>query len=503
MISRIILSIINFFKFFDSSFSIKNKSQKEANKIQLNLLNKLISKSKHTKFGVDHNFVNIKSYSDYVNKVPIRDYEKIKKYVELIKDGKENILWPGKPKYFAKTSGTTSGTKYIPITKESLKNQIKSASYLLLNYLNEKKSFRSIRGKAMFISGSPNLNEINQIKIGRLSGIVNYHEPFYLKNILLPSKKTNKIEDWEKKIEKIVDETKNKDLRILGGIPPWIQMYFDVLIQKTGKKVKDIFPNLELICHGGVNFEPYKKNLFDSIGKQINTLETFPASEGFFAYQNSLKDNSLILQINSGIFYEFIDIKNINNKNRKRITVGEVETNKNYALILSSNAGLWSYMIGDTIKFTSLNPLKIKVTGRTKQFISSFGEHVIVEEVEKSIKRACEKYNEVQITEFTVGPRILKDKGKSHHEWLIEFKIEPKDLISFEKEVDKNLQELNSYYKDLVQDGILSTLKIKILKRKSFINFMKLKGKLGGQNKVPRLSNDNNLIDEIIKNSIL
>ena len=503
MISRIILSIINFFKFFDSSFSIKNKSQKEANKIQLNLLNKLISKSKHTKFGVDHNFVNIKSYSDYVNKVPIRDYEKIKKYVELIKDGKENILWPGKPKYFAKTSGTTSGTKYIPITKDSLKNQIKSASYLLLNYLNEKKSFRSIRGKAMFISGSPNLNEINQIKIGRLSGIVNYHEPFYLKNILLPSKKTNKIEDWEKKIEKIVDETKNKDLRILGGIPPWIQMYFDVLIQKTGKKVKDIFPNLELICHGGVNFEPYKKNLFDSIGKQINTLETFPASEGFFAYQNSLKDNSLILQINSGIFYEFIDIKNINNKNPKRITVGEVETNKNYALILSSDAGLWSYMIGDTIKFTSLNPLKIKVTGRTKQFISSFGEHVIVEEVEKSIKRACEKYNEVQITEFTVGPRILKDKGKSHHEWLIEFKIEPKDLISFEKEVDKNLQELNSYYKDLVQDGILSTLKIKILKRKSFINFMKLKGKLGGQNKVPRLSNDNNLIDEIIKNSIL
>ena len=503
MISRIILSIINFFKFFDSSFSIKNKSQKEANKIQLNLLNKLISKSKHTKFGVDHNFINIKNYSDYVNKVPIRDYEKIKKYVELIKDGKENILWPGKPKYFAKTSGTTSGTKYIPITKESLKNQIKSASYLLLNYLNEKKSFRSIRGKAMFISGSPNLNEINQIKIGRLSGIVNYHEPFYLKNILLPSKKTNKIEDWEKKIEKIVDETKNKDLRILGGIPPWIQMYFDVLIQKTGKKVKDIFPNLELICHGGVNFEPYKKNLFDSIGKEINTLETFPASEGFFAYQNSLKDNSLILQINSGIFYEFIDIKNINNKNPKRITVGEVETNKNYALILSSNAGLWSYMIGDTIKFTSLNPLKIKVTGRTKQFISSFGEHVIVEEVEKSIKRACEKYNEVQITEFTVGPRILKDKGKSHHEWLIEFKIEPKDLISFEKEVDKNLQELNSYYKDLVQDGILSTLKIKILKRKSFINFMKLKGKLGGQNKVPRLSNDNNLIDEIIKNSIL
>ncbi len=499
MISTFILKIINFFKGFDSSYSIKNKSQKEANDIQLRLLKNLISKSDKTKFGIEHNFKKINSYSEYIKNVPVRDYEKIKKYIELIKDGEKDILWPGKPMYFAKTSGTTSGIKYIPITKESLKNQINSASYLLLNYLNEQKSIKSIKGKVMFISGSPNLDNKNNIKIGRLSGIVNYHEPLYLKKILLPSKKTNKIDDWEKKIDEIVDETIGQDLRILGGIPPWVQMYFDVLTKKTGKKIKDIFPNLELLCHGGVNFEPYKKNLFDSIGKKINTLETFPASEGFFAYQNSLKDESLILQINSGIFYEFIELKELNNKNPRRIMVGDVEKNKNYALILSSDSGLWSYLIGDTIKFISLNPLKIKVTGRTKQFISSFGEHIIVEEVEKALLKACKIHREAKIIEFTVGPRIIKSKGKSHHEWLIEFKSKPKDLRSFEKEIDLNLQRLNSYYKDLIQDGVLSTLKIKSLKRKSFINFMKSKGKLGGQNKVPRLSNDDTLINEIIK----
>jgi hypothetical protein len=499
MISSLVLKILNIYKSFDSSFSIKNKSQKEANKIQLRVLKKLILKSKNTKFGIDHQFKKIKNYQEYIKNVPVRDYENIKNYIELIRKGKNDILWPKKPKYFAKTSGTTSGVKYIPITKESLKNQINSASYLLLSYLNEKKSLKAIGGKVMFISGSPNLDEKNKIKIGRLSGIVNYHEPLYLKNMILPSKQTNEIEDWEEKINKIVDETINEDLRILGGIPPWVQMYFDELTKRTGKKVIEIFPNLELLCHGGVNFGPYKKNLFDSIGKEIDTLETFPASEGFFAYQNSVKDDSLILQINSGIFYEFIDLKDLNKKNAKRITIGNVQINKNYALILSSDAGLWSYLIGDTVKFTSLNPLKIKVTGRTKQFISSFGEHVIVEEVEESLKRACKVFKETKIIEFTVGPRIKKIRGKSHHEWLIEFKNKPQNLDLFEKEIDLNLQSLNSYYKDLVQDGILSRLKIKIVKRKSFINFMKSKGKLGGQNKVPRLSNDEKLINEIIK----
>ena len=488
-----------FYRILDSSYSIQDKTQNEADTIQKKILEKFIKKSKTTAFGIDHNFKKIRNYKDYIRNVSIRDYEDIKIYIEKIKKGKKNILWPGKPKYFAKTSGTTSGAKFIPITKESLKNQINSATYLLISYLIDKKSLKSINGKVMFISGSPNLIEKNGIKIGRLSGIVNYHQPKYLKHMILPSKEVNKIEDWEKKIEKIADETIGKDLRILGGIPPWIQMYFDILTKKTGKKIKEIFPNLTLLCHGGVNFEPYKENLFNSIGKRIDTLETFPASEGFFAYQNLMKDGDLLLQINSGIFYEFIDTKELENKYPKRITVGEVSLDTNYALIITTNAGLWSYMIGDTVKFTSLNPLKIKVTGRTKQFISAFGEHVIVEEVDLSLKKACEKFKEVKIVEYTVGPKIINKKGKSHHIWLIEFKNKPNNLSLFENEIDKNLQELNSYYKDLIQDNVLSTLKIKVLKRESFINFMKSIGKLGGQNKVPRLSNNDKLISKILK----
>ena len=488
-----------FYRILDSSYSIQDKTQNEADTIQKKILENFIKKSKTTEFGIEHNFKKIINYKDYIRNVPIRDYEDIKIYIEKIKKGKKNILWPGKPKYFAKTSGTTSGAKFIPITKESLKNQINSATHLLISYLIDKKSLKSINGRVMFISGSPNLIEENGIKIGRLSGIVNYHQPKYLKHMILPSKEVNKIEDWEKKIEKIADETIGKDLRILGGIPPWVQMYFDILTKKTGKKIKEIFPNLTLLCHGGVNFEPYKENLFNSIGKRIDTLETFPASEGFFAYQNLMKDEDLLLQINSGIFYEFIDTKELENKYPKRITVGEVRLDTNYALIITTNAGLWSYMIGDTVKFTSLNPLKIKVTGRTKQFISAFGEHVIVEEVDLSLKKACEKFKEVKIVEYTVGPKIINKKGKSHHIWLIEFKSKPNNLSLFENEIDKNLQELNSYYKDLIQDNILSTLKIKVLKRESFINFMKSIGKLGGQNKVPRLSNNDKLINKILK----
>ena len=498
MFSKFIISFLKILKSFDRSYSIQNKNQKQANKIQKNLLNKLIKKSIKTDFGIDHDFKNIKTYNDFKTNVPVRDYEEIKKYINKIKKGEDDILWPGKPLYFAKTSGTTSGTKYIPLTKESLKNQINSASYLLIKYLINKKKLSALMGKVMFISGSPILESKNNIMTGRLSGIVNYHEPFYLKPIILPSKKTNRIKDWEKKIDKIADETIGRDLRIIGGIPPWIQMYFDVLENKTGKKIINIFPNLELICHGGVNFDPYKNNLFNSIGKKIDTLETFPASEGFFAYQNKIEEEDLILQINSGIFYEFIELSELEKNNPNRLMVGEVELDKNYAMIISTNAGLWSYAIGDTIKFTNLNPLKIKVTGRTKHYLSTFGEHVIVEEVDKALNNACKKFNNIQIVEYTVGPKIINRKGKSHHEWLIEFKNTPKNIDLFEKEIDNNLRSLNPYYNDLIKDGVLTTLKIKIMKKKSFINFMKSIGKLGGQNKVPRISNDREFITKIL-----
>ncbi|MAR84762.1 MAG: hypothetical protein CL869_01025 [Cytophagia bacterium] len=498
MFKKILFKIYELILFFDKSYGVKKYSLDEASKIQNNILHDLINKSRYTKFGLEHDFKLIKSYKDFKKKVPTRDYEQFKNYIDLIKKGEKDILWPGKPIYFAKTSGTTSGIKYIPVSKESIKNQVKSAGYLLFDYLKDKNSLEAINGKAMFISGSPSLVEENGIKIGRLSGIVNHHEPFYLKGMLLPSKETNKIKNWEEKIEKIVEETIGEDLRVIGGIPPWIQMYFDYLIIKTGKKIKDIFPNLKLICHGGVNFEPYKSHLFNSIGKEIDTLETFPASEGFFAYQNELKKNDLILQINSGIFYEFIDLENLKSNSPERICIKDIEKNKNYSMILTTNSGLWSYEIGDTIKFTSLNPPKIRVTGRIKQYISAFGEHVIVEEVDKSLKLACKRFKEVKVIEYTVGPYISNEKGKSCHEWLIEFSTLPNDIKSFEKCLDENLQHLNIYYRDLISDKVLSRLKVKIAKRKSFINFMKSIGKLGGQNKVPRLSNDRKIIDRII-----
>jgi len=487
----------NIIGLFDKSYSSSGFSHSEAIIKQKKILNELLENSRETKFGEDHNFKNINNYEDFKSSVPIRDYEGFRGYIEKIKNGEKNVTWIDKPLYLAKTSGTTSGTKFIPITKESLPNHINTAKHLLYDYFKKKKKIKPFLGKVMFLSGTPNLDEENGIKIGRLSGIVNHHKPFFLKNRSLPSSKTNQIDSWEEKINNIVEETLGQDLRVIGGIPPWIQMYFDVMIERTGKKISEIFPNLELLCHGGVNFQPYKTNLFNSIGRAIDTLETFPASEGFFAYQDDLYSDDLLLQVNSGIFFEFVELNELKKEKPKRISIEEIKLDTNYAMVITSNAGLWSYDIGDTIKFTNTNPLKIKVSGRTKQYVSAFGEHVIVDEVEKSLKKTCEKFKEVEIVEYTVGPRIMNQKSESHHEWFIEFKSPPSRIKDFEIELDLNMKNLNIYYRDLRKDKILSRLKITKAKKKSFINFMKSIGKLGGQNKVPRLSNNVKLIEKV------
>ncbi|MFL2991530.1 MAG: GH3 auxin-responsive promoter family protein [Cytophagales bacterium] len=487
----------NIIGLFDKSYSSSGFSHSEAIIKQKKILNELLENSKNTRFGEDHNFRNINNYEDFKSSVPIRDYEGFRGYIEKIKNGEKNVTWIDKPLYLAKTSGTTSGTKFIPITKESLPNHINTAKHLLYDYFKKKKKIKPFLGKVMFLSGTPNLDEENGIKIGRLSGIVNHHKPFFLKNRSLPSTETNQIDSWEEKINNIVEETLGQDLRVIGGIPPWIQMYFDVLIERTGKKVSEIFPNLELLCHGGVNFQPYKTNLFNSIGRAVDTLETFPASEGFFAYQDDLYSDDLLLQVNSGIFFEFVELNELKKEKPKRISIEEIKLDTNYAMVITSNAGLWSYDIGDTIKFTDTNPLKIKVSGRTKQYVSAFGEHVIVDEVEKSLKKTCEKFKDVEIVEYTVGPRIMNQKSKSHHEWFIEFKSPPSRIKDFEIELDLNMKNLNIYYRDLRKDKILSRLKITKAKKKSFINFMKSIGKLGGQNKVPRLSNNVKLIEKV------
>ena len=474
----------------------KSWSSKPA-ETQHKVFRSIIEKARATVFGKDHDFEGIKSHSDYVSRVPIRDYEGLSSYVQLILEGNENVLWPGKPVYFAKTSGTTSGTKYIPITKDSIPNHISSARNAILSYIHETGKSQFIDGKLIFLSGSPILGQKAGIHTGRLSGIVNHHVPGYLRTNQMPSYETNCIEDWEQKLEKIIDETIAQKMSLISGIPPWVQMYFDRITERTGKQIKDVFPDFSMFIYGGVNFEPYRAKLFDSIGKKIDSIETYPASEGFIAYQDSQEEEGLLLLLNSGIFFEFIPTDEYFNENPTRLTIQEVDTGVNYAVIINSNAGLWGYSIGDTVKFVNKNPYRVMVTGRIKHFISAFGEHVIGEEVEKAMKHTMDKFKGVETIEFTVAPQVTPGEGLPLHEWYIEFSKPPEDIKLFEKEIDKNLQHLNSYYEDLIVGKILRPLKIIPLQKDAFRGYMKTKGKLGGQNKVPRLSNDRQIADDL------
>lgn len=478
---------------------IYNKIKKDAKNAvadQEAILKTLIKAAKNTQFGKDHNFKDIKSFEDFKKSVPIRDYEQLKLYIEKIKKGQSDILWKGRPIYFAKTSGTTSGVKYIPITKDSIPNHINTARNTLLCYMAVSGNYAFVSGKLIFLSGSPVLDETGGIPTGRLSGIVNHHVPGYLRTNQLPSYETNCIEEWETKLDKIVAETINQDMTLISGIPPWMQMYFDRLTEKTGKKIKDLFPNFSVMVQGGVNFEPYKAKLLQSIGKPIDTVELFPASEGFFAFQDNYKEPGLLLNTNSGIFYEFVPASEIFSESPTRLTLRDVKVGENYALIISNNAGLWAYNIGDTIKFISTDPYKIIVSGRIKHFISAFGEHVIAEEVEYALLQAANEEG-VKIVEFTVAPYISQTKGKSYHEWFIEFEEVPHDISAFAAKVDENLRSKNVYYDDLIAGNILERLKISTVKKNGFIDYMKSVGKLGGQNKVPRLSNDRKLAEEL------
>lgn len=461
---------------------------------QQQIFQMLIKTGQKTAFGQEHGFSSIKTHEDFTSRVPIRDYEQMKPYIELIKEGKHNILWKGLPIYFAKTSGTTSGVKYIPITKDSIPNHINTARNALLCYMAESGNSRFADGKMIFLSGSPELERVGGIPTGRLSGIVNHHVPKYLRSNQLPSFETNCIEDWEQKLERIVDETINENMTLISGIPPWMQMYFDRLVERSGKKVGELFPNFSVMVQGGVNFEPYRSKLTETIGRKVDTIELFPASEGFFAFQDTLHEPGMLLNSNSGIFFEFVPVAEIGKPEPLRLTLKDVVVGENYALILSSNAGLWSYNIGDTVKFVSVNPFRLVVTGRTKHFISAFGEHVIAEEVESAILDASKDHS-VRLVEFTVAPFVSGDKGRSYHEWFIEFEELPADLKAFAAAIEANLRKKNVYYDDLITGNILAPLKITPVSRNGFVEYMKSIGKLGGQNKVPRLSNDRRIAE--------
>jgi GH3 auxin-responsive promoter len=464
---------------------------------QEKILQNLLKTASKTVFGADHGLDKVKTYEEFKQAVPIRDYEQYKPYIEQVKQGKHNVLWKGLPIYFAKTSGTTSGVKYIPITKESIPNHINTARNTLLCYMAETGNHAFADGKMIFLSGSPELERVGGVPTGRLSGIVNHHIPQYLRKNQLPSYETNCIDEWETKLDKIVEETLKQDMTLISGIPPWMQMYFDRIRSVTGKPINEVFPNFSVLVHGGVNFEPYKAKLFDTIGKKIDAIETFPASEGFFAFQDSQQAEGLLLNTNSGIFFEFVPAAEIFNQNPTRISLKDVKLGENYALIVNSNAGLWGYNIGDTVKFVSTNPYRIMVTGRIKHFISAFGEHVIGEEVEHSLMKAAQEEG-VSITEFTVAPVIQQGQGKSYHQWLIEFENKPDNMDVFALKVNENLRQKNIYYDDLITGNILAPLEIKAIRKNGFIEYMKSIGKLGGQNKVPRLSNDRKIADELL-----
>jgi hypothetical protein len=463
---------------------------------QQSILANLLENGRKTAFGNQYKFSQVNDYQEFKNSVGIVDYEGIKPWIEKIKSGGSHILWPGKPIYFAKTSGTTSGVKYIPITKDSIPNHINTARNALLSYIAQTGNASFVDGKLIFLSGSPVLDHVAGIPTGRLSGIVNHHIPAYLRSNQLPSFETNCIEEWEQKLSRIVDETIFQDMTLISGIPPWMQMYFDELIKRSHKKVGDLFPNFSVMVQGGVNFEPYKSKLFESIGRKVDTIELFPASEGFFAFQDSQHDEGLLLNTNSGIFFEFIPLNEISSPNPTRLSLGEVKLGENYALIVNSNAGLWGYSIGDTVKFVSLDPYRLIVTGRIKHFISAFGEHVIGEEVEDSMNKAALEFN-VKITEFTVAPYVSSDKGKSYHEWFIEFDSAPQDMAAFSAKLDRLMRQKNVYYDDLIAGNILQPLKVTPLNKNAFIDYMRSIGKLGGQNKVPRLSNDRTIANAL------
>ena len=459
----------------------------------------LIKFAKNTRFGQDHNFENITSHEDFIKNVPVRDYEELRFYVDKMVAGEKDILWPGKPLYYAKTSGTTSGAKYIPLTKESMPTHINAARNAILCYIAETGKADFVDGKMIFLQGSPELEDKNGVKLGRLSGIVAHYVPAYLQKNRMPTLETNCIEDWEAKVDAIVEETKAEDMTVISGIPSWVQMYFERLHQKTGKAIGDLYPNFNLFIYGGVNYEPYRAKFENLIGRKVDSIELYPASEGFFAFQDKQDVKGMLLQLDSGMFYEFIKADEFFEENPARLGIGAVEIGINYVMIISTTAGLWGYNIGDTIQFTSLAPYRIIVSGRIKHFISAFGEHVIAKEVEFAMQEATEATS-ARISEFTVAPQITPDGEElPYHEWFVEFEQEPEKMKEFIEILDRSMQEQNSYYFDLIEGRILQKLKVTTIPQNGFQQYMKSIGKLGGQNKLPRLSNDRKIADDLEK----
>ena len=466
---------------------------------QERLFKSLIRIGRRTAFGKDHTFDDIHDYADFTKRVQPQEYEYFIPYIERIKEGEADVLWKGKPLYLCKTSGTTSGTKYIPLTKESLPNHIQSARNALLCYIAETGKADFVSGKMIFLQGSPQLDYLpSGMAYGRLSGIVANHVPMYLQKNRLPSFQTNCIDDWETKVNAIAEETKDQPMSLISGIPSWVQMYFEILLKKTNaKSIAELFPSFSLFVYGGLNFEPYRARFETLVGKAIPTIELYPASEGFIAFQDSQTHDGMWLNVNSGIFYEFVEADHWGRPDAKRITLADVRLHVNYVILLTTNAGLWCYCIGDTIKFISLAPHRIKVTGRIKHYTSAFGEHIIAEEADAAMTYACHLI-ECTVDEFHLAPQVNPTHGLPYHEWFVESSSHL-DQDALAMALDQKMQALNIYYRDLVVGHVLQPAKVTLVQKGGFNRYMASKGKLGGQNKLPRLSNDRHIADALTK----
>jgi hypothetical protein len=470
--------------------------------VQHELLNRLLYKARNTEVGKLYGFKEIKNYAQFSSKVPIQQYESVEPMIERTRRGEQNVFWPTPVKWFAKSSGTTNAkSKFIPVSDEALEDcHFKAGKDMLCLYFNNNPEAQLFTGKGLRLGGSSAVYEDNNSYFGDLSAIIIENLPFWADFSSSPKLETALMDEWESKMAAIVDETINEDITSLVGVPSWMLVLLNNILKKSGKKnILEVWPNLEVYFHGGVNFNPYREQFKKLIPKkEFKYYETYNASEGFFAIQDLNNSFDLLLMLDYGIFYEFIPMKDFNGENSKAIDLSAVKLNVNYAMVITTNGGLWRYLIGDTVKFTSLDPYRIRITGRTKHFINVFGEELIIENTENALKQACLK-TEAEVSDYTVAPIFMKDSSSGGHEWLIEFTKQPDCINYFTELLDNALKSINSDYEAKRYNNMtLSPPKINIAREGQFYDWLKRQGKLGGQHKIPRLSNSREHLEELL-----
>lgn len=464
---------------------------------QADVFKTLMKKGSQTEFGKDYCLNPETTYEEFRSKVPIHHYEKLLPYIERIKNNEANVLWPGRPLYLATTSGTTSGEKFIPVTKDSLKKGMDSSVLCSATYLRETNNYTPLDKKMVILSANPKLIKDKYFSYGKITGIFNNHIPSFMKRNRIPSVETNMIEDWDLKMQKTVDESIGADVGMVGGFPAWIIRYFERVLEKTGKKtIIEVFPNLQVITHGGVAYGPYKKRMETLIGKPFQRLEVFSASEGFMAFQDQQNKEDMLLVPNGEIFYEFVPLTEWGKEDAKRISLKDVEVGIPYAMVITTMGGLWAYDLGDTVTFTSTAPYRLKVSGRTKHFISNSGEHLISEQVESALTKTAISFG-VEVRDFSVAPHITDEVGGNRHEWLIEFKTLPTSLDDFSTRLSQELCDISDNYFLLIDGSVLHPPIVSALKEGAFVDYMKSINKMTHQNKVPRLMNNRDLADKL------